>query len=176
MREKTYSMILTEENKSKVEQFLKLLNIDTDITECENVLEDESKEKEWPQDGDGYYFINSVGVIADGFFYTTFNPYGKNRLDIGNCFKTKEEAEFELERLKVLAEMKKFAEPENRDWDGNIEHWCIYYECVIDSIKFLCKMECKYDGIYFESAEKAQECVKAVGKDRIKKYYLRIKE
>ena len=32
------------------------------------------------------------------------------------------------------------------------------------------------DNIYFESEEQIQACIDAVGKDRIKKYYFRIKE
>lgn len=172
------SLPMTEKQKNNVEGLLNALaNFSGKPFRLEEIeeAEDVQEEKKWPQDEDTYYFIGSDGKIIEGAFYADA-LFCKDILPIGNCFKTKEEAEFEVERLKVLAEMKKFAEPEGREWDGNTNHWCIYYECVVDSIKFLCKFECKYDGIYFESGEKAQECVKTVGEDRIKKYYLGIKE
>ena len=131
--------------------------------------------KQWPQDGDVYYYIYSDGEITDSNFYLN-DSFCKNILSIGNCFKTKEEAEFELERLKVIAKMKKFAEPEDRKWDGHNKHWCLLYDCNSVFIQVICKMEFKYDCIYFESIEKAKKCVETVGKDRIKKYYLRVKE
>jgi hypothetical protein len=92
-KEKQYSFTMTEENKNKVEQFLKLLNIDTDIIEAENVKQ---PEKEWPQDGDNYYFLFSEGAISDDCFNSN-DSTGERRLAIGNCFKTREEAEFEAE-------------------------------------------------------------------------------
>ena len=174
MQEREYKFTLTEENKSKVEQFLKLLNIDADIVEAENTLEEQSKEKEWPQDRDVYYYVASMGSVES--LQWTDCPVDRQMAQIGNCFKTKEEAKFEVERLKVLAEMKKFAEPEDRKWDSCNEHYYPYYSFERDNIEYQCKFECKSNGIYFESEEKVKECVKAVGEDRIKKYYLRIKE
>jgi len=118
-----YIFEITEENKNKVEQFLKLLNIDTDIIEVENIKE--VQEEEWPQEGDTYYLIRSEGTLDSSRFYNDY-PDDINRITIGNCFRTEEEAEFEVGRLKVITEMKKFAEPEDRKWDGRNEHWAIY--------------------------------------------------
>ena len=170
-KEKQYSFIMTEENKSKVEKFLKLLNIDADIIEAKNVKE----QNEWPQPGDRYYTIQSIGGISDNMW--TNCPVDNQLAEIGNCFRTKEDAEFEVERLKVLAEMKKFAEPEDTVWDGYNEHWSIHYNSMVyKDIDYTCRTNDKYNDIYFESEEKAMECVKAIGADRIKKYYLRVEE
>lgn len=173
MKEREYKFTLTEENKIKVEQFLHLLGIEADIVEAENIKE--SEEKESLKYKDTYYSICSDGDIMYDYFDLN-NSYCIDRLAISNVFKTREEAEFELERLRVLAEMKKVAESEDRKWNGYDKHWCLYYDVESGSIRQSFNSVCKSNDIYFESKEKAMECVKAVGEDKIRKYYLRIKE
>ena len=173
MKEREYKLTLTEENKSKVEQFLKLLNIDVDIVEDENVKE--SEENEWLKYKDTYYSICSDGDIMYDYFDLN-SSYCIDRLAISNVFKTREEAEFELERLRVIAEIKKFAESEDREWDGINRHWYPYYDITDSSIKYTYKLSYKSYGIYFASEEEAQKCVDTIGEDRIKKFYLGIKE
>lgn len=174
MKEREYKFTLTEENKSKVEQFLKLMDIDANIVESENIKE-EPEEKEWPQDGDDYYFIVSEGLIDDDYFYPEDAPC-ECRIAIGNCFETREEAEFEVEQLKVLAEMKVFAEPDDNEWDGENVHWSIWGDMPSKSVFYIPFNAQKSNLIYFESREEAEKCVEVVGEDRIKKYYLGIKE
>jgi len=171
------SLPMTEKQKNKVEELLKFASFDGTpfrLEEIENTLE-EPEEKEWPQDDCVYYFIDSNGEIRDDWFYLEDAPC-ESRLSIGNCFKTKEEAEFEVERLKVIAEMKNFAEPEDRKWNNCNKHWYFYYAFANNTFRYSVYVESKSDDIHFESKEKAEKCVKTVGEDRIKKYYLRIKE
>ena len=169
MEEKEYRIKLTDKDKNKLEQVLKLVDIDVDMVEVENTKE----QKDYPHYGDKYYFSGSYGLIYTGHFGET---YSESRLSIGNYFKSEEEAEFEVERLKVLAEMKKFAESEDRKWDGFNEHWYPYYEFEDGFIMYNYKLTSKSNDIYFESAEKAQECVKTIGEDRIRKFYIGVKE
>ena len=173
MKEREYKLTLTEENKIKVEQFLHLLGIDADIVEAENIKE--SEEKEQLKLGQPYYTICSDSTILDCSFDSDSSNC-KGRLSLGNCFKTREEAEFELERIKVIAEMKKFAESEDREWDSCVKHWYLYYDVVGRSIEYMYSSLYKYDAIYFASKEEAQKCVDTIGGDRIKKYYFRVKE
>jgi len=172
------SLPMTEKQKNNVEELLnKLANfsgVQCTLEEIEN-SEEVQEEKEWPQDGDAFCFIDSDGDIINEYFDSDDSAC-KKMLLIGNCFKTKEEAEFELERLKVLAEMKKFAEPKDRKWNSFNEHWFIYYQSKFDDISYDFRLQNKFNSIYFESEEKVKECVKAVGEDRIKKFYLRVKE
>lgn len=171
------SLPMTEKQKNKVEELLKFASFDGTpfrLEEIENT-EEVQEEKEWPQDVDDCYYIHSDGSISRSVFYLN-ESFCKNTLSIGNCFKTKEEAEFEVERLKVLAEMKKFAEPEDRKWNSFNEHWFIYYQSKFDDISYDFRLQNKFNSIYFESEEKVKECVDTVGADRIKKFYLRIKE
>lgn len=126
---------------------------------------------EWPKVGDAYYSISDTGQIERYLWDGCENDI--DTASIGNMFRTEEDAEFAVERLKVLAEMRKFAfEP---DWDdesqvkyfmrlrgGNIEL------NVIATLNF---------GIpVFESEERARACIEAIGEERLKKYWFGVKE
>ena len=63
-----------------------------------NETDGKSYEKPWPQDGDKYFCINSTGFIS----YTNYDnhPIDNDRREFGNFFRTREEAEAALERVK----------------------------------------------------------------------------
>ena len=141
---------------------------------------EEQKEEEvpsFPQEGDTYYYLYSDGAVGYDKYHAVFDTE-INRLSLGNYFKTKEEAEFEVERLKVLHEMKQFAEPKDYKWDSFNEHHYIYCRFLNNNnfVEIGNLNSCKSDEIYFESEEDAKACIKAVGEDRIKKYYLGIED
>lgn len=89
---------------------------------------------------------------------------------------TKEEAEFALERLKVIHELKQFAEPKNTVWDFTEYHYIICYDYTGDRINYGCSSIMKYFDINFATEEMARKAVEAVGEDRIKKYYFGVEE
>lgn len=126
--------------------------------------------------GDRYYCLDAIGEAFQSIWYD--EKKDKNRLSIGNVFLTKEDAEFAIERLKVIAELKKYAkEFSDEEWKNcNLEKYCIRYDyrfCIVD---VTVSLSLKGTELYFESEEKAEEAIKAVGEDRIKKYYLGVKE
>lgn len=140
----------------------------------ENILTPykEEEEEKFPKDLDKYYYIDSSSSIYSKKFDHNC-VYDITRLSIGNCFKTREEAEFAIERLKVLAEMKKFAKPKDMAWDGeNTGHFYICYDSFRKCFVIDNKCILKDGNMFFESFEKAQECINTVGEYRIKKYYL----
>lgn len=100
----------------------------------------------------------------------------EKRLSIGNAFHTKEEAEFALEKLKVIHELKQFTEPKNSVWDFKECHCIIYYNCDRKEIGYNCSIINKYFDITFAAGEMARKAVEAVGEDRIKKYYFEVEE
>ena len=125
--------------------------------------------------GDEYFFLTESG-IRRSVWYDEMTCYA--RLGIGNVFLTEKDAEFAYVRLMVLTELKKYAkEFSNEEWEKtNLPKYYLYFDynnyvIRIDSVCFS-----KDNNIYFESKEKAQEAIKAVGEDRIKKYYLGIEE
>lgn len=110
---------LTEEQINAIEVLL------GDACNIEEQIEEKEEETSFPQSGDTYFFICSNGKI-DCVNYNNANDFCKNRLSLGNCFKTLEEAAFEVGRLKVLHEMKQFAEPKDYKWDGQNSHCYIF--------------------------------------------------
>lgn len=100
----------------------------------------------------------------------------ENLLSIGNAFHTKEEAEFALEKLKVIHELKQFTEPKNTVWDFNEYHYVICYDCTSKAIDYNYAIINKYLDITFATEEMARKAVETVGKDRIKKYYFGVEE
>ena len=132
------------------------------IAELEELVKEE---QEFPQDGDGYWYIDDYGYILnekwDGLDFEEF------RLEIGNVFKTKEQAEFSVEKLRVEAELRKFSRP----FEYGKFNYHLFFDIDGNSFRTDFTSYCPLQGaIYFESAEKAEEAIETVGKDRIKKY------
>ena len=151
-------MSLQEELKSLKER----------IAELEEQVE---QEKEFPQSGERYYYIQASGRVDSVYWGeddTDFQIRG-----MGNTFRTKEEAEFSVEKLKVEAELRKFSRP--------FEYGKFNYHLLfdIDGNNFRTDVTsyCPSQGaIYFESEEKAQEAVSTVGEERIKKYIFGVED
>lgn len=152
----------------KVEEFRKQL-----IEEMEKTTK-EQEEDEFPKLGEDYWFLHTDGELD----YEAWDNMScdRLRLAIGNVFKTEEEAEFALDKLKVIAELKKFAEPKDTKWDGKERHYFIGWNYKMTGIEINYIYTYKQNIIHFESEEKAKEAIEAVGEDRIKKYYLEVEE
>lgn len=142
------------------------------------------KNKVWkPEENETYYYICSYCNIEKDTYYdiNIKNNIHKNRYAIGNCFKTKEEAEFALERQKVITELKRFTLEHNEgeiDWsNGNQYKYYLYFNHYENRI---CISACTYytytQCIYFTSSEIAQAAIKEISEERIKKYYFEVKE
>lgn len=128
-----------------------------------------------PKESEFYYYIMDTGGIhidrwnsdnIDKFRFSTGNVFRRD-----NVFQISAEAEFALERLKVIAEM--------REWAGhNYDGAYIYYHRPSDEIMINWNGESTYcfGEIRFKCVDDAENCIKAVGKDRIKKYYFMIPE
>ena len=128
------------------------------------------------KDGDEYFFLTVSGGVQRGIWRD--DMISLSMLSIGNMFLTEEDAEFAIERLKVIAELKKYAkEFSDEEWMNQsiVKHYIIFdYEDHVINIGYVCFT--KVSDIYFETEEKAQEAIKWVGEDRVKKYYLGVKE
>lgn len=124
-----------------------------------------------PEQGYYYYCVEPNSVSLVSFYYCDADRTAllEGDIDIGNVFHTREDAEFAAERLKVLAEM--------REWAGkwNDPHAIAYVKktqiVVNDRLSTISHGEMR-----FATIEDAENCIKAVGEDRIKKYYFRVSE
>lgn len=153
----------------------------------ENALADdweivgETKNKVWkPKKGDKYFLISSRLEVVK--FNNQEDSIDKKVINSGNCFKTKEEAQHMIEKLKVIKELQDFA-IENRDeeidWnDVNQEKLYLGMNPKIKSIDIFhtCSWIYLPFNIYFTSEEIAEKAIETIGEDRIKKYYFDIED
>jgi hypothetical protein len=122
-----------------------------------------------PKDNELYYTNTGYGETCNWFYYSIGDDTRViGRYSIGNVFRTEAEAEFAAERLKVLAEM--------REWAGNPND---LYRLVFDynTSEFTANISSRRytsGGMRFASRKDAENCIEAVGADRIKKYYFMI--
>lgn len=125
--------------------------------------------------GDRYLFLTNLGTIMTAIWHNDDSDH--NRLRFGNVFLTEEDAKFASKRLKVIAELKKYAkEFSDEEWsDAKLPKYYISYSYG-SGLGVSASWIVKGSKLYFESKEKAQEAIKWVGEDRVKKYYLGVKE
>lgn len=116
-------------------------------------------------EGERCYFLTQIGeVITDTW---TDHEIDKSRISIGNCFKSEEEAEFAVERLKVIHELSELTRPFIYESDS----WCFYLNSE-GEFDYYAVYETRYlyGDYYFDTKEEAQRAIDQIGEDRIKKY------
>ena len=143
------------------------------------------KNKVWkPINGERYYLIHHGIVGGIDCFECTEGKYDERAYSVGNCFKTREEAEFALERLKVIAEMKRYiAEHDDVELDWNNyqqrKHYIFYLHpddengiagniIGINNVYSVQELE---NTLYASSLKILKDMINEIGEDRIKKYY-----
>ena len=134
----------------------------------------EKKSKVWkPNEGNNYYCISYYGQVNDNVYISTV---GSEHYKLGNCFKTREEAEFALEKQKLITEIKRYiAENDHRelDWDDPKQFkFSIYYNLCANKIHTTANCQfCRYpEEIYFSNEFDWRKMIEDIGEDRIKKY------
>lgn len=120
------------------------------------------------KDEEEYYRLYHNGAIVLCAFSSSMDRLFRY---LGNAFLTKEEAEFEKERRKIEAVMRKHSRPFkiNRNNYGLYFHDCksIYVGTLW---AFNSGIPC------FETKEIAQKVIDEIGEDRLKKYWFEVEE
>ena len=154
---------------------------DNASTDEKNKPKEEPKSKDWkPKKGDTYYYIGSVGSIFNYDYREDISD--EAHLNIGNYFKTKEDAKHMVEKFKVIRELQKFANENNEkeiDWKNfNQCKYKIVYDAEDEDLYVDYSIQCESEpfNIYFTSFKIAKKAIEAVGEDRIKKYYFNVEE
>lgn len=149
-------------NKEEREQLLRL------------VEKAKRPKKIWkPECGEWYWFIGSDGQINHCEWAN--DRIDRGRYSMGNCFRTKEEAEFAREKQKIKTELQRYADeyndPEKLEWNGVNEHCSILYNYWTNNFVTTCVQQSKdMDCIYFFSEEIAKDAINKIGAKRIMKY------
>lgn len=150
-----------EQKNKEMENEIKMLKQE----KIEDDLPEPPHQRSKLKHGDEYYFIENEGETYFCKWDNTEWDWG--RLAIGNVFRTIDAAEFAVERLKVLAEM--------REWAGNWNNAvALTYSKLSNKVEVEIANYTISGEIRFASFADAKNCIKAVGEDRIKKYYFRI--
>lgn len=134
------------------------------------------EEPKWkPREGELYFYVNSNGEI-EYRYYKNRNINDKRRIcNIGNYFKTDEEAEHMVEKLKVIKELKELSNIKFNmsDYLKNNKIYYIAYDFTQNRIVPL------FDNIsrnipfnvYFSTKEDCEKAITKIGKERLERYY-----
>lgn len=146
------------------EQFENLVKQGQELLEKmkENQNADASKKVRWkPKDGETFWYIYGDGTIDYGF-WTSKNDNLLGRYKLGNCFKTEEEAQKELDRM--------IAEQELLDmcgWDGDIVY-CVIYNQISERFDVNLYNTFIPAPYRFASIESAQKAIDTLGAEKLK--------
>ena len=133
--------------------------------------EQEKQEREFPQYGDTHWYINTYGAVSEDIWEE--HVAEKNMIKIGNVFRTEQQADFAVEKLKVEAELQKYS----KLFEYGKFNYYLFFDIDGNSFRTDFTSYCPPQGaIYFESEEKAQQAVYTVGEERIKKYLFGVEE
>lgn len=137
--------------------------------------------KDWkPKKGDKYYYIGSAGSIFN--YDCREDILDVAHLNIGNYFKTEEDAKHMVEKFKVIRELQKFANENNEekiDWKNfNQCKYKIFYDAEDGDLYVDYSIQCESEpfNIYFTSFKIAKRAIEEIGEDRIKKYYFNVED
>lgn len=135
-------------------------------------LEEKCKEEDdkWPRNGDKFYAVDYTGEVINMVYGGVLwsEQECKQISKIGNVFKTKEEAEFAVEKLKVIQELKQLARPFKPGASNCMIQYDIELEIFVLNISE--QKVVAYGDFYFNNQEEAEKAVEKIGEDRIKKY------
>ena len=120
-------------------------------------------------DRDSYYYIDEFGYLRPDWFD---EGYFEIRRDLGNAFLTEEEAEFELERRKIEAIMRKHSRPFKSG------EYNFVVMCDTENNMMLVRVAQFHNagGPVFANKEVAEKVINEIGKNRLKKYWFRVTE
>ena len=137
------------------------------IVELEVLAKEEQK---FPQKYDDYWYVADDTEVLRQSWYNS--EYDEGRLSIDNIFKTKDQAEFVVEKLKVEAELRKFSRP----FILGEENWYLNMIRSKDITIAYDHYNIHQGTVYFKSKDKVKEVIEIIGEERIKKYIFGVGE
>lgn len=129
----------------------------------------------FPKPGDTIYSLSKIGDIECR--YKTPHDYLAAAQDmIGNLFPDRSAAIFAYERLRVLAEMRRYAKGFQPDWsDKNQDKYILnIYPNVQGEREITVEQFTTWNigaPVYFATSKDAITCVEAIGEERLMRYY-----
>jgi len=129
---------LTEEDKKKLIE----------------VLEDDT----WPNKGDEYFYIDYMDNLEIGNTYWLDCSMDNDLKNVGDCFRTKEEAEKHITYLKALQVLK--GDTKGYEWKCGDEFYSVAYHPYRRDLIIECGTASYGEPVKFRTEEDAEESIK----------------
>ena len=129
------------------------------LDELKKTEADEAPEDVWPKDGDEYWRITNMG----NYWCETWHSASVDKwyAEIGNIFRTKEDAEAAVQRLKDLATVRPDAKGFVPDWsDADQAKYSIYYSQHLSHLAVNISWSEQATVLYFETKEDASNSIR----------------
>lgn len=128
-----------------------------------------------PNKQERYFFCHSGGEVLATFNDSIHDDFA---ISIGNCFRTREEAEEAKTRLQMQAKWKRLsleAGEADNPWDGECGHWEVNYY-VNDGINYDRMTTCQDGVVHFPTKNDLKAAIAELGEENVKKYILGVTE
>ena len=161
-------------NRKQCEEMLEFLKQEVEIFKKKieefKKLETEGHDVWKPKMDEDYWYVGYAGGVYKLVWESS--DMDEKAFCIGNVFRTEEEAKHEVERRKVLAELKKFS----RNFEVHKNKYCIKYDMISKNIDVYNNYGYATGELRFASEKDAKDAIEFVGEDRVVKYYLGVEE
>ena len=175
-------IVLKKYNKEDkpMDEKQKILN---DIEEAQRKLDEARKKldeynigyKRWkPEEDEAYFYVNSNGIVGRDRWNSEFIT-DKKRYNSYNCFKTREQAEAEAEKILVRRQLEDIARRLNKgekiDWsDENQYKWYIVYNTTFGFAIYSVSENTIQGVVYCLDKNFLNIAIQEIGEERLKKY------
>lgn len=132
--------------------------------------------KVWkPKENERFYTVAGYGS-TDSTKYCSKNDFTRGYVEMGNCFKTKTEAEAMKEKIQIYTELKRLAKEINTepiDWkESNQRKYYILFDEGDKKFHQGMAFECRYAGVVYSTNKDFLEIAKEqIGEDRLLKLF-----
>lgn len=116
-----------------------------------------------------YFYIDGTTVVRTNWHDTETDNL---RLELGNAFKSKDEAKERLSELRTYAMLKKYS----CDFRAGEKNYVLYYDTEDGKLKASSDSTVVFGNICFAGREIALMAAELAGKDNVIKYYLHVSD
>ncbi len=153
--------ILNEIEKTKEH----LANMEKMLEKCD--------EKWKPEEGEIFYYLNSYNIAISETWNASYSDAG--HYNIYNCFKTREQAEQEAEKVLVRRQLEDIArrlnKGENLDWSNNSQGKYYLYLWLGEELEqHIASVRLIQGVIYCLDSNFLNVAIQEIGEERLKKY------
>ena len=124
-----------------------------------------AEEAKWPKLGDAYFYVECNGEIGESDWEG--DEIDAGCLSLGNVYRTKEDAEREVERRKVLPELRKLANASWIKWPVTQAYYSFrVFNGEIDICAYSYRRN-ELGVVYFATEKDAEAAIETIGADRL---------